>query len=177
MLCLPPMIRITCRFGRNGGKLFNFWNGIRKSAGEEICLSMNWKVSCRCGESRNSLRRGNCFRGQLYLDVYEKDHVTPYIHILVCHTISLMKQLDIPLESLSQQGFEATHKWHKSIYFHSTSHDGCVGKKRFVTSSIKQILGNSYSMNELINSTVKIYRMHFIRAFKSPDKCKQTLRL
>jgi len=86
-----------------------------------------------------------------------------------------MKELELPLQVLSQQGFEATHKWHKSIYFHATSHDGAIGKSRIIVSSMKQILGKML-ITQLMTA-VKIYRMHFIQAFETPTRCKSDLHL
>jgi hypothetical protein len=91
-------------------------------------------------------------------------HVTPYIHMIVCHTCDIMKKTESSFSVFSQQGFEATHKWHKAIYFHSTSHDGQVTKNKIVTSSIHQIM-------------VKIYRIHFLERFDSVEECKQMLNI
>ena len=86
------------------------------------------------------------------------------MHILVCHACDLMKNFQLPLKIFSQQGFEATHKHHKAIYYHSTSHDGKIGKTKQTMSSIKQIL-------------IKVYRVHFIEIFQTPEQCKQILQL
>ncbi len=80
-------------------------------------------------------------------------HVTPYIHIFVCHIPELLRKIaPIPFNLFSQQGFEATHKWHKSIYYHSTNLDGKVSTKKITTNSLEQIF-------------LKIYRIHFIEMF------------
>jgi len=43
---------------------------------------------------------------------------TMCMHIVVCHSVQLL-----------QQGFEATHKWQKQIYFFSSTHDGSLYQK------------------------------------------------
>ena len=78
----------------------------------------------------------------------------------MCHTISLIQKLDLPLKTFSQQEFEATHKWHKLIYYHSTSHDGGKGN----ITSMKQIL-------------IKIYRKYFIETFDNITNCKGELNI
>lgn len=102
------------------------------------------------------------YRGKLYKQVYAKRHVTPYIHIIGCHTSTIMERTQLPLADFSQQGFEATHKWHKSIYFHGTSHDGGKLRSYEITSAIKQII-------------TKIYRVHLMEIFGSTEACRKEL--
>ena len=72
--------------------------------------------------------------GMLYLELYEKK-ITPYMHIVICHSVSLMKKMG-SLNFMSQQGFEACHKYHKLIYERCTSRGG--GKHKM--SSIEQTI-------------------------------------
>lgn len=87
-----------------------------------------------------------------FIKLYTIKQVTPYIHIVVAHTESLLKQHG-SIGKFSQQGFEATHKWQKLIYYNATWHDGSIyshkTKESIKTSSIVQIIQ-------------KIYRVHFL---------------
>jgi len=84
--------------------------------------------------------------GKQFILTYGEQNVTPYIHIVVCHTMPWLRKYG-SIGRYSQQGFEATHKWHKQIYYFSTNHNGKVSQSKILTSSIEQILS-------------KIYRMH-----------------
>ena len=92
--------------------------------------------------------------GRLYVKRFGEEEVTPYIHIVVCHTISILEKHS-SIGFFSQQGFESTHKWHKMIFYFSSSHDGKVGRNYLhrITSSIDQIL-------------TKIYRVHLLKMDK-----------
>ena len=76
--------------------------------------------------------------GDNYVNQYCDYNVTPYIHTVVCHTLHLLK-LHNSIGLFSQQGFEATHKWHKRLYYTSTSHDGSVSTRKVSISSIQQL--------------------------------------
>jgi hypothetical protein len=112
-----------------------------------------WKEICEALECKDSFSEDQISDlksklktwGEHYIQRYEKDQVTPYIHIVICHSISWL-EMHSSISQFSQQGFEATHKWHKHIYYFSTSHDGKVGRTRSATSSIQQILQKIYRM-------------------------------
>ena len=66
-----------------------------------------------------------CFDfGQKYFSVYSKKSVTPYLHILICHSpliLERMRKFGLTINDMGQQGFEATHKYHKRIKERSTT--------------------------------------------------------
>jgi len=67
----------------------------------------------------------------------------------------MMQSTKYPLEVFSQQGFEASHYWHKAIYHRSTNHDGNISKSKIYISSMSMILQ-------------RIYRAHTISYFLNP---------
>lgn len=91
------------------------------------------------------LKNWSTLFSSLYLD---KD-ITPYIHIVVDHSHQILKSFN-SIGKFSQEGFEGSHKWQKTIYFRSTNKDGKVSSKRSPTSSIQQIIQ-------------KIFRIYFIK--------------
>jgi hypothetical protein len=57
--------------------------------------------------------------GQAFVKKYGNYTVTPYIHVVVCHTKELM-EANGSIGLFSQQGFEATHKKIENVF---TLHD------------------------------------------------------
>ena len=58
-----------------------------------------------------------------FLEIYEFKNITPYLHIVVCHSVQMLKKFN-SLSLYSQQGFEAAHKLQKLIWERATSHGG-----------------------------------------------------
>lgn len=80
----------------------------------------------------------------MYIRKFGDMNVTPYIHVVVCHSITLLDRHG-SISKFSQQGFEATHAWHCKLYYSSTSHDGGVKKAgNNINSSILQVLNKCY---------------------------------
>ena len=75
---------------------------------------------------------------------HSQNEVTPYIHVLVEHAPDLMK-MHGNLAQFSNQGFEAAHKYHKSLWL-MTSRGGGKHKK----SSILQMFELFYIQKHLI---------------------------
>lgn len=59
--------------------------------------------------------------GEALLDIFEWKILTAYSHIIVCHTIPLIKKWG-NLAQYSQQGLEAANKVHKQIAKRGTDH-------------------------------------------------------
>jgi len=74
--------------------------------------------------------------------------VTPYVHMMVCHTKSILAT-HRSLSLFSQEGFESSHKYQKQIYYRSTCHDGKVSKAMVEVNSIEQLL-------------TKVFRIHLM---------------
>jgi len=85
--------------------------------------------------------------------------VTPYVHVMVCHTKSILTAHG-SLSLFSQEGFESSHKYQKQIYYRSTCHDGRVSKARVQINSIEQIL-------------TKVFRMHMMSC-KTKEEWKES---
>ena len=83
--------------------------------------------------------------GKLYTEVYEGFTVTPYMHIVINHSIELFQRFSIfelSISDMSQQGFEACHKYQKRIWERATSRGGGINS----TSSIQQTMEYIYRL-------------------------------
>lgn len=58
-----------------------------------------------------------------FINIYEYGKLTPYLHIVVCHSVQMLKRFH-SLSLYSQQGFEAAHKFQKMIWERATSRGG-----------------------------------------------------
>ena len=67
--------------------------------------------------------------GDDFKNTFGNIHVTPYVHVIATH-VPLFIQKYGSLDLFSQQGFEATHKWHNTIYSRASSRDGAVSKSK-----------------------------------------------
>jgi len=92
--------------------------------------------------------------GKDWLIAFGEREVTPYIHVMVCHTTSILLAHG-SLSLFSQEGFEHCHKWQKQIYYFATSHDGKVSSKRIAVNSIEQILNHVYRIHLITWYTTK----------------------
>lgn len=101
--------------------------------------------------------------GELYLLRYCDFNVTPYIHMVVCHTVPLLS-MHGSIGRYSQQGFEATHKLHKRIYFSSTSHNGHVSQRKTPINSIEQLF-------------CKIFRTQILYLYNQPNFRQEVVQL
>lgn len=64
-----------------------------------------------------------------YIDTFGLEAVTPYIHILCAHLTQILLQHGGSVAQYSQEGFEATHKFHRRIFQRATSHNGGSTRK------------------------------------------------
>ena len=111
---------------------------------EELVINWNlWKsIRERLKKNKNELdlvqlqKDLNTFIKK-FLEIYEFKNITPYLHIVVCHSVEMLKKFN-SLSLYSQQGFEAAHKLQKLIWERATSHGG----GRY--SSIKQTMEHIY---------------------------------
>lgn len=100
----------------------------------------------------------------MYVRKFGDHNVTPYIHVVVCHSVTLL-ELHGSISKFSQQGFEATHSWHRKLFFSSTNHRGGIkeaGSDK--NSSILQVLNKCYRitiMEASLHSTKKQEISHF----------------
>ena len=66
-----------------------------------------------------------CFDfGKKYNSTFSKKSVTPYLNIIICHSAPILERLSkfgLSINDLGQQGFEATHKYHKRIKERTTT--------------------------------------------------------
>ena len=58
-----------------------------------------------------------------FVQIYDFKNITPYLHIVVCHSVEMLKRFH-SLSLYSQQGFEAAHKFQKMIWERATSRGG-----------------------------------------------------
>lgn len=86
--------------------------------------------------------------GDKFLQKYGEINVTPYLHIVICHSVMLLQRYG-SISQFSQQGFEATHKWHRIVYYSSTNRDGGKGKTLESKSALLQIIYKTYRLQIL----------------------------
>lgn len=77
--------------------------------------------------------------GDAYVNRYTRQRVTPYVHILCAHLVEVLKKYK-SVGIYAQEGFEATHKFHRRIFQRCSSHRG----SRSRISSILQIFQRIY---------------------------------
>lgn len=73
-----------------------------------------------------------------------KDHITPYIHIVVCHTVQLLREHGA-LGLYGQQGLEHSQKVQTAIFHKNTNKGGGRGlvtvAQQIMRKLYRQILG------------------------------------
>jgi hypothetical protein len=105
--------------------------------------------------------------GESYIDLFG-DLVTPYIHIVVCHTAQLIRKYG-PLGRYEQQGLENSINIHKRSFFRASNRFG--GKKTTPVSTLMQIFNRFYRLRYFGQ---KYCRFLFKRKVTAPRQPKAT---
>jgi hypothetical protein len=81
-----------------------------------------------------ALRTAQVEFGETFLDLFDKDEVTPYIHMLTEHSVDHLERFKA-LWRYSNEGFEHSNKRHRYWYARCTQRDGkCGGKNQHAKS-------------------------------------------
>lgn len=107
--------------------------------------------------------------GDAYTRRYSAKRVTPYVHILCAHLVEVLTKHG-SIGRYSQEGFEATHKFHRRIFQRASSHRG----SRSNVSSILQIFQRIYRLI-LLRTELKIpphHSMTFPKLYKYAKQSK-----
>ena len=74
--------------------------------------------------------------GRRFVSLYGGSKVTPYLHILICHSnerIKRFEKLGVSVSNMSAQGIEAGHKYEKRIWERASSIGGGFKSSRLQT--------------------------------------------
>ena len=93
--------------------------------------------------------------GQVFLALYELKHVTPYVHILMKHSVEHLVRFK-ELWRYANEGFEAANKRHRFWYARCTQRGGeCGGKNQHAKSHSRQGT-RSCSLRQLMLKNLRV---------------------
>ena len=99
---------------------------------------MSASISCARQYRKRAQEWGNLLR-----DVYTRDVIRIYPHILIAHGADIYETHG-PLNVLANQAFESRHKYDRTLYYKHSTHGGKVSRARVPVNVHRTLLVSGY---------------------------------